>query len=183
MTANTAGLQTYQVPVRIALRLHKVITLPVSLSATRYFKVPDKERLVMRTVPAIAKPFQNAYAALGTPATWPQVYNGVEVPPSISTARAVYELRATYKRPSNVDHILLDVDATTFDPVQSRWYYTNGATIVMKIEEQSVEGKYRLPLRETLDVTFPSYRGSAVVEYGSYIINQDIPDATFKNGS
>ena len=179
MSANTAGLTTYQVPLTIKVHVHKGLTVPLSLSGTRYFKMPDKEALHMRTVPAIAKPFQDAYADLGTPATWLQTYDITEVTPSIQDAQPVYELRGTYKKPSShVDHILLDVDAATFDPVQARWFYTNGATIVMNIQEQPVD-KYRLPSRETLDVAFPSYKGNAVVTYGTYIVNQDVPDSTF----
>ena len=180
MSANTAGLTTYQVPVTINVHVHKGVSVSVALSGTRYFKAPDKEALHMKTVPAIAKPFQDAYASLGTPMTWPQMYTISVVAPSLQDARPVYELRATYKKPSSrVDHILLDVDATTFDPIEARWFYTNGATIVMNIKEQPVQGKYRLPSRETLDVSFPSYKGSGVVTYGTYIINEDVPDSTF----
>ncbi len=179
MDANTSGLQAYQVPVRIDARIRKVITLPVSMSGTRYFKRPDKEALKMSTVPAIAKPFENAYASLGTPNTWPKTYSITQTRPSVAFARPVYELRGTYKRSSNVDRIILDVDASTFDPVQARWYYKNGATIVMNIEEQLVDGKYRLPTHETLDVSFPAYRGNADVHYGDYVINQPIPDSVF----
>jgi hypothetical protein len=39
--------------------------------------------------------------------------------------RAVYEVRAVYKRPTKIDHIMLDVDVTTLDPIRARWYYTN----------------------------------------------------------
>jgi hypothetical protein len=179
MAANTTGLKTYQVPVEIDARIHKIITLPVSMSGKRYFKAPDQEAMKMNTVPSIAKGFQNVYASLGTPATWPQRYDLTLVTQEVSSGRAVYEVRAVYKRSTRIDHIMLDVDATTFDPIQARWYYTNGATIVMNIEEQLVGGKYRLPTREQLDVTFPQYRGSAVVKYGDYVIDQAIPDKVF----
>jgi hypothetical protein len=88
-------------------------------------------------------------------------------------------LRAVYRRSSNVDHIVLDVDASTFEAVQARWYYKNGATIVMNIENQLVQGKYRLPARESLDVHFPQYNGDAVVQFGTYVINQPIADSVF----
>ena len=182
MTANTAGLTSYQVPVRIDARVHKIITLGVSMSGDRYFKAPDKESMKMKTVPSVAKAFQNAYASLGTAATWLQTYDFTMVAPTLATAPGpIYELRAVYKRSSRVDHILLDVDANTFDPIEARWYYTNGATIDMNIEEQLVDGKYHLPSRETLDVTFPAYRGSAVVTYGNYVVNGDLSDSLFSS--
>ena len=179
MAANTTGLQTYQVPVEIHARIHKIITVSVSMAGTRYFKAPDKEALKMNAAPSIAKAFQNVYASLGTPSTWPQMYNLTLVTPEVTNGRAIYELRAVYSRPTRIDHILLDVDATTFDPIQARWYYGNGAMIVMNIEEQLVDGKYRLPTSETLEVSFPQYRGDAVVRYGDYRINQDISDSVF----
>lgn len=179
MVANYGGLKTYEVPVTIDAHIHKVVTLPVSMTGTRYFKLPDREALKMNSVPSIAKEFQNVYSSLGTPVTWPKTYNIDIVTPSVSTDRPIYELRATYKHPSNVDHIALDVDAATFDPIQARWYYKNGATILMNIQEQLVQGKYRLPQRETLEVHFPQYSGDAAVSYGTYIVNQPIPDSVF----
>jgi hypothetical protein len=144
------------------------------MHGTRYFKAPDRDALVMCTVPGIAKAFRNAYASLGTPATWPGTYDIALVSAPAENGRGVYELRGTYKQQSNVDHILLEVDASTFDPVLVRWFYRNGATIVMSIQAGAV-GPYRLPLTETLEITFPSYRGSAVVSYGNYATNVDIP--------
>lgn len=179
MSANTAGIKTYEVPVQIDARIHKGITLPVSMTGTRYFEAPDKESLKMNSVPTIAKAFQDVYASLGTPQTWPRTYDITVCTPAVSGDRPIYELRAVYKRESKVDHILLDVDATTFDPIQARWYYTSGATIVLNVEEQSVEGKYRLPAHETIDVAFPQYKGDADIRYGAYVINHPIPDSVF----
>jgi hypothetical protein len=179
MSANTAGLQTYQVPVKIDAKIYKVIAIPVSMSGTRYFKAPDKEALKMNTVPSAAKAFQNVYASLGTPATWPATYDITECSPTVLSGRPVYQLRAVYKRQANVDHILLDVDASTFDPLEARWYYTNGASIMMNIEEQPVAGRFRLPAHEMLSVTFPQYRGQADVHYGSYVTNTQIPESIF----
>jgi hypothetical protein len=181
MSANTAGLQTYEVPIQIDARIQKLMSQPVSMNGTRYFKAPDKGALRMNSVPSIAKGFQNVYASLGSAATWPHTYDITLATPLTTGDRPMYGLRAVYKRASKVDHILLDVDANTFDPVTVRWFYTNGATIVMKVEEQLVDGKYRLPSHESLDVSFPQYRGHADVRYGSYVVNKPIPDSVFSN--
>jgi hypothetical protein len=179
MAANYRGLRTYEVPVTIDAHVHKIVTVPVSMTGKRYFKLPDREALKMNAVPAVAKAFQNVYASLGTPVTWPKTYNATVVTPSVGSDRPIYELRAVYKRPSNVDHILLDVDAATFTPLQARWFYKNGATIVMNIQDTMVAGKYPLPQRETLDVHFPQYSGDATVNFGSYVVNQPIADSVF----
>lgn len=179
MVANYRGLNTYEVPVTIDAHIYEVLTLPVSMSGKRYFKEPDREALKMNSVPSIAKAFQNVYSTLGTPVTWCKTYVINVVTPSVSFDRPVYELQAVYRHPSKVDHIQLDVDASNFDPMQARWFYKNGAKIVMNIEEQLVNGKYRLPQRETLDVQFPQYKGDAVVTYGQYVLNQPIADSVF----
>jgi hypothetical protein len=174
MQRDRMGLVSFQVPVEIKARLKKGISLPIRLSGTRYFKAPDTEALKLRTVPAIAKQFQNLYSSLGTPATWGSTYDVTSITPMSIDGHDVYEARAVYKRPSNVDHILLDIDRTTYAPVHARWFYKNGATIDMAIEEQRV-GAYELPRHESLELRFPGYAGSADIEYGTYIINQPIP--------
>lgn len=178
MRANVQGLRSYRVPVRIDARVRHIVSISVPLKGTRYFEAPDREALRLDTVPAIAKPFQNVYASLGTPATWAKTYDITEVPPSSDAGPDVYELRGVYKHPSNVDHVLLDVDARTFAPVLARWYYKNGATVVMHVQEAPYDG-YRLPQHETVDVRFPQYTGSATVDYGTYAVNVPIDDGVF----
>jgi len=179
MTAQMAGLDTYDVPVTIHASVKKVISIPFTLTGDRYFAAPDKEALKLKSgVPAVGKAFSNIYSSLGTPATWPQTYSLQVVPPDHPTAQPIYELRGTYNRPSRVDHILLDVDAATFEPIEARWFYQNGATIVMNIQEESV-GKFRLPETENVDVHFPGYSGHATITYGTYSINTTLPDSAF----
>ena len=179
MAANTAGLQTYEVPVQINARIREGITIPVAMTGMRYFQAPAEEALKMDTAPGIARTFQNVYASLGTPATWPQTYKITVCNSQIIDGRPIYELRAVYRHPSRVDHIMLDVDPATFDPIQARWYYTNGATIVMNVQEQVVDGKYRLPADESISVNFSQYRGDADVRYGDYMVNQTLPATVF----
>ena len=179
MAANTTGLKSYQVPVNISGNVKKAPrSMLFAMHGTRYFQTPDRDALVMSTIPASAKAFRNIYASLGTPSTWLGTYDIVLASAPAENARGVYELRGTYKRQSSVDHILLEVNATTFDPVVVRWFYRNGATIVMAIQEGAV-GRYRLPITETLEITFPSYRGNAVVSYGGYATNVGIPATIF----
>lgn len=179
MAANTSGLNTYEVPVEIRIHVKKVVSVPFRVSGERYFEQPDKSALKLHSVPAAAKAFSNLYATLGTPLTWPQTYDITLENVTTSIVKPLYELRGTYKRESNVDYILLDVDAVTFDPVEVRWFYRNGATIIMDVQEGPVAGKYRLPIHEVVDLNFPSYSGHATIDYGTYVINEPIPDSTF----
>jgi hypothetical protein len=179
MAKQTMGLETYDVPVTIHASVRaSIVSIPVTLTGMRYFAVPDKEALKLNSVPSIAKVFSNLYASLGTPVTWPQTYNLQVVQPDHVAASPIYELRGTYKHASRVDHILLDVDATTYDPVEARWFYRNGATIVMTVQEESV-GEFRLPAVENVDVHFPGYSGNATIDYGTYSVNATVPDSVF----
>ncbi len=180
MAKQTAGLQSYEVPVTIHAAVKKGISIPFTLSGERYFAAPAKEALKLRSVPGLAKAFSNLYATLGTPATWPQTYDLQVVNPDHATAQPTYELLGTYRHPSSVDHILLDVDAATYDAVEVRWFYRNGATIVMNVQEESV-GNFRLPAVENVDVQFPQYKGHATIDYGTYSINSSVPESVFTN--
>ena len=180
MSRQTAGLQAYDVPVTIHAVVGKFISIHFTVSGERYFTAPDKEALKLKGVPAIAKAFSNIYSTLGTPLTWSQTYDLQVVTPDHPTAQPAYELLGTYKHPSNVDHILLDVDATTYDPVEVRWFYRNGATIVMNVQEESI-GTFRLPAVENVDVHFPGYSGHATISYGVYNVNVPVPPSVFSN--
>ena len=179
MNARVSGIRTYQVPIVIDARLRKVVTIPVWLTGTEYFAAPDRYSLHMDTVPAIAKSFKNLIASLGSPVTWPQTYAITQVPASVTVTRPAYELLGVPRHPGNVDHVLLDVDASTYAPVEVRWFYRNGATIAMTVNEQVADGKYPLPSSETLNVAFPEYRGTAVIHYGRYSVNQPLPQDAF----
>ena len=180
MAKQTAGLETYDVPVTIHAAVKKIISISFTLSGERYFAAPDKEALKLKSVPAIAKAFSNLYSSLGTPLTWSQTYDLKLVPPDHPVTQPTYEFLGTYKRSSSVDHILLDIDADTYDPTEVRWFYRNGATIVMNVQEEGV-GQFRLPAVETVDLRFPGYSGHATIDYGTYNINSTLAPEVFNH--
>jgi hypothetical protein len=192
MAENTKALTSYVVPFRIDAHVKRgMFSVRVPLDGTRYYKVPDKSLLKMPKVPSEAKALVAVYSWVGTPVTWPSTYDiSLESPKTIGTT-AVYELRATYKpgatthalldsaAHSTVDHILLDVNSQTFDPVRATWHYRNGSTIVMNITAGSVDGKYRLPQHEDVDMSLPGQHATAQITYAAYQTNVAIPDSTF----
>jgi len=184
MVANTKGLTSYVVPVQIEAHVFEgPISLPVRMDGTRYFELPDRSALRMSSVPSLAKEFSDVYSSLGTPLTWPQTFDITIEGTGSRNGHSVVTLQGRYKHPSTVDHVDLDVDTGTFDPVEARWFYRNGATIVMDIQESVVAGAYRLPEEETISVSFPAYKGNATVSYGTYQTNVAIPDSVFGGGS
>jgi hypothetical protein len=182
MASNTNGLTSFVVPIHIDAHVKEgPVSVPVTMDGKRYFKAPDKAALKLTGLPTVAKTFSNIYTSLGTPLTWPNTYNIVLSGVTASGNQNVYVLRGTYKQPSRVDHVLLDVNGATFDPMQARWFYRNGATIVMNFQEGPVGGTYRLPLRESVDVNFPQYHGNADITYGNYSTNVPLADSIFSS--
>lgn len=180
MVAAREGLNSFTVPIHFDIKLHKVISLPVKLEGVRYFERPDKEALIMKTVPAVAKPFQKIFAGLGTGETWPSQYDITVVSLDGPANATMYELRGVPKAGGNVDYVLLDVSQTTYEPLKARWFYKSGATILMDIQNGKAEDRYLLPKVEILDISFPSYKAHAVATYGDYAVNTPIPDSVWQ---
>jgi hypothetical protein len=180
MAAARKGLTSFSVSVHFDVKIHRPLSVSLPLDGVRYFEWPDKGALEMRSVPAVAKAFQQTYAGLGTPETWPGQYDLSLVPLDQPASATMYELKGVPKSGGNVDHILLDVDRDSYAPIRARWFYRNGATIDMAIENAQVNGMFLLPKTETLDVAFPSYAGHAVVHYSDYTVNQPIPASVWQ---
>ncbi|MBV8340734.1 MAG: hypothetical protein JO343_12370 [Candidatus Eremiobacteraeota bacterium] len=176
MADQRKGLTSYSVPIHFNLTVHKGVSVSSQLDATRYFERPDKEVLVMKSMPSIARKFQYIYSGLGTPETWPLDYDITLVQ---SPSAQTYELKGVPKNNPNVSYVLLDVTRETLAPVKAQWFYQNGGTVVINFDNATVNGKYLLPSTETIDVSFPEYRVHAVGHYGDYSINQPIPDAVW----
>jgi hypothetical protein len=174
MVAARKGLDSFSVPVHFDVKIHRPLPVSIGMDGIRYFERPEKQALIMHSVPAIAKGFQQTYASLGTAETWPKQYD-ITLVTLEPVSATMDELKGVPKNGGSVDHILLDVASDSVAPIRVRWFYRNGATIDMSVENAMVNSVYLLPKTETLDVKFPSYAGHAVVHYGDYSINQPIP--------
>lgn len=178
MVAAQSGLNTFSVPIHFDVTVHELVNLPMPLDGMRYFQRPDKEALIMNSVPAVASAFQRLYGGLGTPQTWPTRYD-ISLN-RLASVPGPYELRGVPKKVGNVDHVLFDVARATAVPVEARWFYRNGSTIDLRIQNAQVAGRYWLPSLETVDIAFPQYKASAVAHYGQYSINQPIPSSVWQ---
>jgi hypothetical protein len=186
---NIKGLTSYQVQFHADAHVRRsIFSAKVPLDGTKYYKEPDKAALKIPNVPPQAKDFTNVLGWLGTPETWESTYD-VTLQPTSSIG--VYELRATYKpnsrthvlldkvAGSSLDYVVLDLDSKTYDPVRVRWLYKNKSEIEMDITSGTVAGGYRLPVRETVDMNIPKQQVKALITYGTYYTNVQIPDSTF----
>ncbi len=109
MTRRDAAIESYSVPVRIDVRLHKLISLRFHLNGTQYFKRPDRLALDMRGVPA---QYRDLFAELGTPLTWSSLYDLRLV--ASTTQPVTYQIEGIPKHRGDVDRMVVDVggDAT-----------------------------------------------------------------------
>jgi hypothetical protein len=183
MVAARKSLNSFSVPVYFDVNVRKPLGVALRLDGVRYFQRPDKGAVILQSVPLVAQAFQRAYSRLGTPETWPERYVITVVTPDQAASSTTYELKGVPKNGGNVDYILIDVARDSAASVRVRWFYRDGATIDMAIENAVASNLYLLPKTETLDIVFPSYTAHAVAHYGDYSINKPIPATVWEQNS
>jgi hypothetical protein len=183
MVAARKSLNSFSVPVSFDVKVRKPLGVALRLDGVRYFERPDKGAVILQSVPLVAQAFQRAYSGLGTPETWPKQYVVTVVAPDQTASSNVYELKGIPKNGGNVDHILIDIARDSAAPVRVRWFYRDGATIDMAIENAIVGNLYLLPKTEAIDIVFPSYAAHAIAHYGDYSINKPIPATVWEQNS
>jgi hypothetical protein len=179
MEAVNANVKSYQVRVHLDAKVHALLSLPLALDATYYFKQPDKVQVVFDSVPELAKQFQNFYASTGTPATWPKTYRITLAPhtPGDPPGGAVLRL-VPRDAGSSLDYALITVDTATWGVVAQQWIYKDGSSINVT-QFNATGGTYVLPTHQEADFHFPRYKAHVVADFGDYHINVPIPDSVF----
>lgn len=183
MSANIAGISSFQVPVHIVFHVKKgMFSVPVTVDGDRYFKLPDRNALKVSKSgnPELTDTLKRIYALIDAPTTWERTHDITLQGTGDVDGHHAYALSATVKRSSsNVDHLILDVDTTTFDPVRARWFLRNGGTVTMHMRQGVVDGKYRLAQHDDVVFALPKYHGTASVDYGTFAINVPVADSVF----
>src|SRR5581483_7238936 len=70
VTRGDAAIESYSVPVRIDVHVHRWISLHFHLDGMQYYKRPDRLALDIHAVPA---KYRELFAQLGTPLTWSSI--------------------------------------------------------------------------------------------------------------
>jgi hypothetical protein len=173
VTRGDAGIESYTVPVRIDVRLQKIINLHFHLNGTQYFKRPDRLALDLHAMP---EQYRELFAELGTPLTWPSQYDLRLVP---SAALPVtYQIEGIPKRSGGVERLLVDIDDSA-STLHAQWMCRGGGTIDMHITEQQGANGYDLPERAEADISSGGYLVHATFQYGTYAVNENVADAVF----
>jgi len=172
-TERDARVESYAVPVHMDVRVHKLLTFHLGLNGMQYFKRPDRLALEMKSIPAQSR---KLFAELGTPMTWPGMYDLRLV--SSDGEHGPYHLDGVPKHACDVARLHVDVDGDPGAPLHAVWTTKDGATIDMRITEQAAGG-YELPKHADADMAFGGYKIHASIDYGAYAVNEAVADAVF----
>ena len=174
------NLQSYQVPVTMQGSVKvSFISVPFSMDGTEYFRAPNQTKLKMNNVPSLAKGFEDTMANMGTPETWPKVYDIVLKGTATRKGHLDYVLYGVPRKPANVKNVTMWVNARTYAIVSVAINYNNGASLELDLNHRG-DSPYHLPTSIGVQANFPQYKGSATITYGKYQTNVPIPDSAFE---
>jgi outer membrane lipoprotein-sorting protein len=175
-------LNSYQVPVTINAHVRVgILSLPVRMTGTQYFRAPDQQALHLDNPPSFARSLGNTLSTMGTPQTWLRDYavgNPAVEPHGHHTA---YVLVGTPNHSGRVRSMTMWVSATTYVVESVAFAYNNGASLKVTFTHHHGISQYHLPRTAMVAAKFPGYSGDATINYGTYVVNQPIPDSVFLN--
>jgi hypothetical protein len=170
-----AGIESYSVPVHIDVRVHRLFTFHVGLNGMEYFKRPNKLVLEMPRIPDQSR---KVFGELGMPLSWPAQYDMSVAGTTVADGRTIHHLRGVPKRPNDIDHMLVELDADPAVPMNVQWFLRDGGTIAMTIRS-AFDGTHDLPKHADLDLVTSGYKIHATIDYGAYVVNETLADSVF----
>lgn len=177
--AGREELHSYQVPVNIKGNVRvSILSVPIAMDGTEYFRAPDKEAMHLNNVPSAAKSFSNTVNEMGTPQTWEATYDIVLQGTAAHRNHTAYILVGTPKHQSNVKTVTMWVNAKTYAMEAVSFAYVNGSSLNLEMSHHGLS-PYHLPTSIALTAHFPGYSGQATIAYGPYQINVAVPDSVF----
>lgn len=177
--ANRHELHSYQVAVNITGSVRvSIMSVPVAMNGTEYFKAPDKEAMHLNNVPSLAKSFSNTVNTMGTPQTWEATYDITLQGTTSHRNHDAYVLVGTPKHSGNVKSMTMWVNVHTYAIEGVTFAYVNGSSLGLEFSHHGLS-PYHLPTKITVSAHFPGYSGQALIAYGPYQINVAVPDSVF----
>lgn len=171
--------QTYSVPIHFNVKMHRPIPIGVGADAIAYFKQPDRQALVITSLPRVlARRVAGAYSNLDTvPQAWPLKYRVTRVESLSRNGERVYELHAVPNY-AGVRETVFDLLQRDLSPVSATWFFTDGSLASLTVRNGQV-GRYALPLQEEIEVSMPRFELHASGQSGAYTIDSVLPDKVF----
>lgn len=170
----------YAVPMHFTVHLHRPLPIPFRAAATMYYRAPDKQALVVTSLPRSAsRLFSRNYAQLDTiPQAWPGKYRVTSVTRAERNGAPIYRLDATPAYQGDIAHVEFDLLENGLTPVAVDWSYRDGSYVRLSVTNVRV-GQFVLPQHEELSVSMPKYVLDAECDTGQYDLDSPIPDDAF----
>jgi hypothetical protein len=167
MSNQTSALEGYAVPVQLSVSIHKFFfTFHMHRQGQVRYRRPDKLAFDISGIP---QKYTNVFSLLGTPRTWPTMYNLTLLGSDIKDGQRVYHLRGVPVRRSDVDYVLIDTtDACA--PIHATWVLRSGWTLDSTIDTGTLAGGIIVPRTETTEITGHGYQIHTTMTYGKYAL-------------
>lgn len=171
---------TYSAPMSFRVHVQRPIRFAAGASAIVYFKSPDKQALVITSLPrVIARSIARSYNNIDTvTAKWPGEYRARGVSSIDFHGEPAYQIDAVPVRHGDVTQVHFYLLRRDLSAVGAQWVFRDGSLVGLTVHNRSV-GKYLLPAREEISVAMPRIALDAEGESGSYAIDAPIPDGIF----
>ena len=177
--ADAPGLQSYTVPVRFDVHLHKPIGTHSRVDGTANFEKPGRGALaITKATGIIGGFFRGIYHLDLVPQTWPANYHVLSVATSSDDGIATTTLTAQPKTGDDIAEVQFRLAGHPLTPVAALWTYVNHATIALTFVNGRA-GAYTLPTSATVSVDMPKYKLDATATYGTYALNAPIDPSVF----
>jgi hypothetical protein len=175
-------LQSYTVPVSLAVHLHKPIGIRTEVQATAYYRAPAQAALVITHATGLVGGFfKGAYKIDLVPQAWPRSYHVVSVARTVVAGAPVVELHAMPRTGAgDLTQVVFTLSAPALEPVSAEWDYTGGSSIRLSFVNGRV-GSYTLPQQASISVDMPHDKLDADGTYGSYALNAPVDADVFTN--
>lgn len=174
LAADGGSLHAYSVPVRVTARIHKFLfSFRFSQNGEVAFEEPEHLSISIRSVP---KRYESVFAQLGTPSTWPMLYDLRLRNRVLVDGKDTYELTGVPRESSEVDQIVIRTSDEN-GPVDVQWVLQGGWKVTGTIELGSA-GDYLVPKQENVNIGGNGFRIQCELLYGDYTVNGEIAATT-----
>lgn len=163
-----ASLHGYKAPVHMTGSLHKFFfSIHFQRDGEVSYVQPDSLDFALNAVP---RQYSAMLAQLGTPRTWPYLYDFHCVKSDDANGTAAYELHGVPKSPSSdVDHLVVHMQDGD-GPIDAQWTLKDGWVVRSIIRLESV-GSFLVPKEENSDITGHGFNIHSDVTYGNYVLS------------
>lgn len=174
MTLVNGKLKTYKADIHVDVQLKTFPYISPALNGNVYYKQPNREAVVLDTVPAIANQFKKIYPHLDSPSDWFKVYDVA----ALSNESGVTLFRLVPRKNGRVEHLDVKVDDSTATIKGYTWTYKDGGFVTFDQTFKSQDGNYLVD-KQNGHVELSQYKADVVSVFSNYKLNVAVDDAVF----